>query len=72
VISNADSHAAVTKSDKDRSELEQVLDNQFHVPRLGTTCTYSISPASASIPAAGGEREPDRERGGGLLVVGGE
>src|SRR5208282_4746060 len=54
VISNADSHAAVTKSDKDRSELEQVLDNQFHVPRLGTTCTYSISPASASIPATGG------------------
>lgn len=52
VVTRADSHVGSTKSDKTRTALEQALEQQFGVVRLG--CTYSITPAGASFSAQGG------------------
>ena len=53
-IGKADSHVGATKSDKVRDVLQNALDFQFQVPRIGATCTYSIAPTNSSIPASGG------------------
>jgi pimeloyl-ACP methyl ester carboxylesterase len=51
-IGGADSHTGATKSDKARSVLDQVLAAQFRL--VGRSCTFSISPASASFLNVGG------------------
>ncbi len=47
-ISSADSHVGVTKSDKTRDAVAQILDSQFQVPRRagGVTTVVSVSAAS--------------------------
>jgi len=52
VIGNADSHVGATRSDKVRTAIENSLDFQFQVPRIG--CIFSVSPASYSVAANGG------------------
>lgn len=51
-ILGADSHLGATKSDKERVRIEQALEQQFFVPRLG--CNYSLSAGGASFSAQGG------------------
>jgi pimeloyl-ACP methyl ester carboxylesterase len=51
VISGADSHVGVTRSDKTRDRAIDALDRQFFVPRTG--CSFLLSPASASVGGGG-------------------
>jgi pimeloyl-ACP methyl ester carboxylesterase len=50
-ISDADSHAGATKSDKVRAVLDQTLNRQFFVP--SKACSYTLSVSNLSVSPAG-------------------